>query len=629
MYSPKKPYLAAALVFAMLFVGMLVVFVARQSFAWTNPTSNPPFSTSAITTSGGNVGIGTTAPTYKLSVNGALGPGNNTRSDGGYGGIDFTNNGIGYQYSAKIYTFRSDASGEYYGLTNDYDGNGAQLSLISKQAGGNIGFYTGDPATRKMAITASGNVGIGTTAPNSKLDVNGSGHFSSDLTIDGSLIYGSSGTRTEYRDDAGAWGDGIRSGFYQASSPVNFPAGASSWWHLLDVRHSNPGNNYAMQFAGSFFDQNLYFRKTNNNGAQPWVRILTTADATGTVGGSGTANYLSKWTTGSALGNSSIYDNGNVGIGTTAPGYKLDVSGSARVTGAVIVNGGSSSNWGGLNVGGQIQSSGSIYSYDSVCVGNNSGNCDSTGGVVLGRGNGIVSLTTGTSYFNGGNVGIGTTVPGYKLDVVGDIRAQNAWLRTTGNTGWYSDTWGGGWYMQDSSWIRGYNNKSLWMGSGLIGGDGGLTIGYGGAGSPSGGAIIGGNVGIGTVSPDARLAVTNTAAGTAGLVVHGQSGDTWFPYTDGKNYIRGTTIIADGAGNVGIGTAGPAYKLDVAGSVRSSSGGFVFPDGTTQTTAASASRFGGAYSAFFVNPQTGGYSCPAGYAGIQMSTSPNSYICQK
>jgi len=38
-------------------------------------------------------------------------------------------------------------------------------------------------------------------------------------------------------------------------------------------------------------------------------------------------------------------------------------------------------------------------------------------------------------------------------------------------------------------------------------------------------------------------------------------------------------------GNVGIGTSTPAYKLDIAGTIRSSSGGFVFPDGTVQTTA--------------------------------------------
>jgi len=42
-------------------------------------------------------------------------------------------------------------------------------------------------------------------------------------------------------------------------------------------------------------------------------------------------------------------------------------------------------------------------------------------------------------------------------------------------------------------------------------------------------------------------------------------------------------ITADG--NTGINTAAPTQKLDVAGTIRSSSGGFMFPDGTTQTTA--------------------------------------------
>jgi hypothetical protein len=39
--------------------------------------------------------------------------------------------------------------------------------------------------------------------------------------------------------------------------------------------------------------------------------------------------------------------------------------------------------------------------------------------------------------------------------------------------------------------------------------------------------------------------------------------------------------------NVGIGTTKPAYTLDVNGIIRSSSGGFMFPDGTVQTTKAS------------------------------------------
>jgi hypothetical protein len=80
--------------------------------------------------------------------------------------------------------------------------------------------------------------------------------------------------QTQTRVDAGLQGNaGAVSGFFETYQPVNYPAGASDWWHLLDVRHSNPNNNFAMQFAGSFFNQDLYFRKTGNNPSQPWSKI--------------------------------------------------------------------------------------------------------------------------------------------------------------------------------------------------------------------------------------------------------------------------------------------------------------------------------------------------------------------
>jgi hypothetical protein len=54
---------------------------------------------------------------------------------------------------------------------------------------------------------------------------------------------------------------------------------------------------------------------------------------TNPVTGTGTTNYLAKFTSTSAIGNSIVFDDGtNVGISTSSPSYKLDVSGTLRST---------------------------------------------------------------------------------------------------------------------------------------------------------------------------------------------------------------------------------------------------------------------------------------------------------
>jgi hypothetical protein len=94
-------------------------------------------------------------------------------------------------------------------------------------------------------------------------------------TVAKAQLWGEGGSRTDYRDNASLPGsEGAVSGFFQTSSPSNYPAGATGWWHLLDVRHSNPNNNFSMQFAGGFYDQNLWFRKIADNPAQPWSKVV-------------------------------------------------------------------------------------------------------------------------------------------------------------------------------------------------------------------------------------------------------------------------------------------------------------------------------------------------------------------
>ena len=120
-----------------------------------------------------------------------------------------------------------------------------------------------------QVFDSGGGVGINTASPTERLDVAGNARAS------GTIYWGNAGTRTETKDDAGLTGAlGARSGFYETSAPLNFYPGASSWQHLIEVRHSNAGNEYSLQIGGSFFDQDLWFRKTNNSGTTGWLQLV-------------------------------------------------------------------------------------------------------------------------------------------------------------------------------------------------------------------------------------------------------------------------------------------------------------------------------------------------------------------
>jgi hypothetical protein len=74
----------------------------------------------------------------------------------------------------------------------------------------------------------------------------------------------------------------------------------------------------------------------------------------------------------------------------------------------------------------------------------------------------------GTLQVNAGSNRVGVGVdPSYKLHVAGDIYANGGWLRVSGDSGLYFESYGGGWHMQDSTWIRSYNGKPVYMSAGF------------------------------------------------------------------------------------------------------------------------------------------------------------------
>lgn len=115
---------------------------------------------SAIYESGGNIGIGTTTPSSKLTVNGNIG-----------------------LYDNAIY-LRYGGSDTNHGLAYDSVADGARLfGWQGITLGTTFGGYT-----ERMRITSNGNVGIGTTTPAYKLDVNG------DIRASGNIYGNFSGT---------------------------------------------------------------------------------------------------------------------------------------------------------------------------------------------------------------------------------------------------------------------------------------------------------------------------------------------------------------------------------------------------------------------------------------------------
>jgi len=212
-----------------------------------------------------------------------------------------------------------------------------------------------------------------------------------------------------------------------------------------------------------------------------WLRVGGGAGG-GSIGGTGTINTVAKFTASGFIGNSQIFDNGtNVGIGTTSPGAKLDVSGTFRTNGIGAnigpVSAGTSQNYfrflstgSDFYVGTESSVGGAFFTgtnaYDNVLYSSTPQNF-------------IVSGVSRMYIAGNGNIGIGTKAPEALLHVNGSFT-----LGETGSTARQSL------FTQNTTGTGYLNIQSLQQ-----------NVGY----TPIVLNSLGGNVGIGTTNPVAKL----------------------------------------------------------------------------------------------------------------------------
>jgi hypothetical protein len=269
-------------------------------------------------------------------------------------------------------------------------------------------------------------------------------------------------------------------------------------------------------------------KSVNGSGNVAWslAEIGAQAALTDPVTGSGTVSYIPKFTSGTAIGNSQIFDNGtNVGIGTTSPNGKLQVNGNAYF--GTFLN---------TDIRYSFVSSGALSSYHTYI--NNTNSAGGTYGLGVNNNNTssngyILGLSSGGTermiVRNDGNVGIGITSPAYKLDVTAASTSDGLRINLGGTSKIIANgdgvlAWGASADQGVLTWDTG---KAIVMGQA---GDA-LSLGANGTWDRLY-INTSGDVGIGTTSPNSKLHVVGNTSIT------------------GSTVISGSLLVRDGLGTV-------------------------------------------------------------------------------